>query len=378
MVSNKSAVVELPDQSDPTLDPVWQVEVDRADPAEWSALLDLFDDTNIYQTWSYGAVRWGSKNLSHLVVKRNGEVVGMAQLRIFRPTRFNFGMAYLRWGPLCHRRGRELDAEAALSLARALQEEYVCKRGLLLQVLPNAFVGSPRAALFQSGFAQFSHDPRIKANAYRTFVLDLAPPIEELRMNLDKKWRNQLTRAEKSGLRVVAGSRMEEYRTFCGMYAQMRTRKAFDSTVDIEEFGLLQEDLPETHRMRILICEQEGRPVSGLVASAMGDSAIYLLGATSDDGLKAKGAYLLQWTLIRWLKQNGFRCYDLGGIDPEDNPGVYLFKRGLSGADVSQLSPLVACNSVVSSATVRASLAAHRLVRSLGSKHLVRAHKSPG
>jgi Acetyltransferase (GNAT) domain len=378
MVSNKSAVVELPDQSDPTLDPVWQVEVDRADPAEWSALLDLFDDTNIYQTWSYGAVRWGSKNLSHLVVKRNGEVVGMAQLRIFRPTRFNFGMAYLRWGPLCHRRGRELDAEAALSLARALQEEYVCKRGLLLQVLPNAFVGSPRAALFQSGFAQFSHDPRIKANAYRTFVLDLAPPIEELRMNLDKKWRNQLTRAEKSGLRVVAGSRMEEYRTFCGMYAQMRTRKAFDSTVDIEEFGLLQEDLPETHRMRILICEQEGRPVSGLVASAMGDSAIYLLGATSDDGLNAKGAYLLQWTLIRWLKQNGFRCYDLGGIDPEDNPGVYLFKRGLSGADVSQLSPLVACNSVVSSATVRASLAAHRLVRSLGSKHLVRAHKSPG
>jgi len=378
MVSNKSAVVELPDQSDPTLDPVWQVEVDRADPAEWSALLDLFDDTNIYQTWSYGAVRWGSKNLSHLVVKRNGEVVGMAQLRIFRPTRFNFGMAYLRWGPLCHRRGRELDAEAALSLARALQEEYVCKRGLLLQVLPNAFVGSPRAALFQSGFAQFSHDPRINANAYRTFVLDLAPPIEELRMNLDKKWRNQLTRAEKSGLRVVAGSRMEEYRTFCGMYAQMRTRKAFDSTVDIEEFGLLQEDLPETHRMRILICEQEGRPVSGLVASAMGDSAIYLLGATSDDGLNAKGAYLLQWTLIRWLKQNGFRCYDLGGIDPEDNPGVYLFKRGLSGADVSQLSPLVACNSVVSSATVRASLAAHRLVRSLGSKHLVRAHKSPG
>ena len=115
--------------------------------------------------------------------------------------------------------------------------------------------------------------------------------------------------------------------------------------------------------MRIWICEQDGVPVAGLVASAMGDSAIYLLGATSDDGLNAKGAYLLQWTLIQWLKENGIRWYDLGGIDPEGNPGVYSFKRGLSGADVSQLTPLVACNNVFSSAVVRSKLAVNRAIR---------------
>jgi CelD/BcsL family acetyltransferase involved in cellulose biosynthesis len=122
--------------------------------------------------------------------------------------------------------------------------------------------------------------------------------------------------------------------------------------------------------MRILICEQDGVPVAGLVASAMGDSAIYLLGATSDNGLNAKGAYLLQWTLIQWLKENGFKWYDLGGIDPEGNPGVYSFKRGLSGTDLFQLTPLVACNSFVSSAIVRASLVAHRVVRSVATLHL--------
>ena len=52
--------------------------------------------------------------------------------------------------------------------------------------------------------------------------------------------------------------------------------------------------------------------MAGLVASAMGDSAIYLLGATSDEGLKSKGAYLLQWTLIKWLKECGFKWYDSG------------------------------------------------------------------
>ena len=102
----QSVVVDRQTGLNSKLDTGWQVDVDRATPAEWSAMLDLFYDANLYQTWSYGAVRWGRKNLSHLVLKRNGEVLGMAQLRIIRPTRFNFGMAYLRWGPLCHRRER--------------------------------------------------------------------------------------------------------------------------------------------------------------------------------------------------------------------------------------------------------------------------------
>jgi hypothetical protein len=358
------------------LDPVWRVEVDGATPAEWSSMLDLFYDANLYQTWSYGAVRWGRKNLSHLILKRDGEVLGMAQLRIVRPTSFNFGMAYLRWGPLYERRGMPPDLKVAICMVRALQEEYVSKRGLLLQILPNAFVGSPRAALFQSAFSGFRQEPQTSANTYRTFVLDLTPPLEELRRNLDKKWRNQLTRSEKNGLKVVAGSGIDEYRRFCRMYKQMRERKAFETTVDVEEFGRLQEDLPETHRMRVLICEQDRVPVAGLVASAMGDSAIYLLGATSDDGLNSKGAYLLQWTLIQWLKENGFKWYDLGGIDPKQNPGVYHFKSGLSGTDVSQLTPLVACNSVVSSAIVRTGLAMQHVFRgSMGTLNLARTLK---
>jgi len=341
----------------------WQVEVDRCTPAEWSQMIDLFNDANIYQTWSYGQVRWGEKNLSHLVLKRGGEVLGMAQLRIVRPTRFNFGMAYLRWGPLCERGGRPLDPEVVTRMACALEREYVRTRKLFLRILPNAFVGYPRAAVFQSAFGRFDPEPTALENTYRTFLLDLAPGLEELRKRLDKKWRNQLSRAEKNNLMVVAGSGGEQFRTFRLMYEQMRRRKAFETTVDVEEFERLQEDLIPPHRMRILICENQGVPVAGLVASAMGDSAIYLLGATSDEGLESKGSYLLQWTLIQWLKQEGIRWYDLGGIDPEVNPGGYHFKRGFSGADVIQMSPMVACTNLISSAVVWAGLAIKRTFR---------------
>ena len=180
---------------------------------------------------------------------------------------------------------------------------------------------------FNLASSSFTQEPQTSANMYRTFVLDLAPPIEELRRNLDEKWRNKLTRSEKNGLKVVAGNGTDEYRTFCRMYNQMWKRKTFETTVDVEEFGRLQEDLPETHRMRILICEQDGVPVAGLVASAMGDSAIYLLGATSDDGLNAKGAYLLQWTLIQWLKENGIQVVRLGGHRSGREPGCLFLQE---------------------------------------------------
>jgi len=113
-----------------------------------------------------------------------------------------------------------------------------------------------------------------------------------------------------------------------------------------------------------------------MVATAIGDTGVYLLGATSDEGLNAKGAYLLQWNMIEWLKENGIRWYDLGGIDPDANPGVYHFKKGFSGMDVLQLSPFVASNSAVSSVIAKAGMAMQRALRgSSGTLHLARTLK---
>jgi len=354
----------------------WQVEVDRATPQEWSGMLDLFDDANIYQTAAYGGVRWREKNLSRLVLKRDGEVRGMAQLRIIRPTPLKFGMAYLRWGPLWARRGLPHDPEVPMRLAHAIENEYLDKRKLFLRIIPNAFAGSSRAATMQSVFSRFTAESSDAEGGYRTFVLDLSPSLDELRKSFDPKWRNKLSGAEKNGLTVTAGNGCAEYRVFREMYGQMHQRKAFESTVDVDEFGRIQDGLSESQRMRVLLCEHKGNAVAGLVVSAIGDSAIYLLGATSDDGLKAKGSYLLQWNMIQWLKREGIRRYDLGGIDPAANPGVYLFKRGFSGADVCQISPLAASNSAVSSGIARAGLAMQRTLRGSWSPvHLARSLK---
>ena len=177
---------------------------------------------------------------------------------------------------------------------------------------------------------------------------------------------------------MIAGHGSDEFRTFCKIYSQMRKRKAFETTVDADEFGRIQEGLTGSQFMRVLICQDKGVDVAGLVASAMGDSAIYLLGATSDAGLNSKGAYLLQWTLICWLKKCGIKSYDLGGINPEGNSGVYHFKKGLSGVDICQISPFAASDSAFSGGMVKAGLAMQRRFRSsLRPLNIVRSVKQP-
>jgi len=355
--------------------PTYQIEVDRATSDSWAGMLDLFQDGNLYQTWAYGSVRWGRENLSHLVVKKDTEVLGMCQLRIVRPTSLKFGIAYVRWGPLFCRRGKPPDPEVATCLAHALEDEYVRKRGLLLRILPNAFAGSARAAIIQTAFSRFKNQASAaNDHPYRTFVIDLAPPLEELRKKLDKKWRNALSRAERNDLHIVEGNGVEQYRIFCQMYGEMLKRKGFDTTVSIEQFGRIQEELPLNHRMHTLISFQGSVPAAGIVSSAMGDSSIYLLGATGDKGLTSNGGYLLQWTWIRMLKEKGFRWYDLGGIDPERNPGVYHFKSGLSGVESFHVSPLVASDGGLGSAIITSGEAAYKTILGCARKLRARAH----
>lgn len=326
----------------------FHVEIDQATPKSWSEALDLFSDANLYQTWAYGESRKGNSTLSHFVLRRGEEIVAMAQLRIAPRWPIKCGIALLRWGPICHRKGQELDPMVIQAVARALEVEYVAKRGLFLRILPCAFIGTARAQQFDTAFRRFSSKPFGPGETYRTFVLDLQPPLEELRKKLDQKWRNQLNRAEKNNLHIKAGEQPELFKAFAGIYAETLARKKFTPSSDLDEFARMQLLLPERHRLRVFICEENGIPVSGTIATGIGDTGIYLFGGTSDAGMKAKGAYLLQWSMVQWLKQLGVRYYNLGGINPDTNPGVYHFKSGFSGQDVLYSHALVGCDNWLS------------------------------
>jgi lipid II:glycine glycyltransferase (peptidoglycan interpeptide bridge formation enzyme) len=232
---------------------------------------------------------------------------------------------------LWRRKGAATDPGDFEDMVARLRAEYAVKRGLQLRIAPNVAQdesGRFEAILCAEGYAPTS------IPGYRTLVLDLTQPVDAIRKSLDQKWRNSLNRSEKNGLSVLEGTDDGLYERFARMYREMIDRKRFRSSVDIDLFAEVQRNLPEEQKMRIFLCECRGVAVAAAIGTCIGDTGIYLFGATSDDG---KELNLLQWRMIAWMKERGCRRYDLGGIDPEGNPGVYHFKKGISNAEVRHI-----------------------------------------
>ena len=307
------------------------VEIDGANDARWTEVIAQFDDAVLYQTQAFGAARRGTANLSHLVLKRGTEILACCQVSLHRAPWVNAGIADVTWGPLWRRKGGQPDPDVLLQLIRELKLEYGIKRRCLLRIWPAA-TGENKEVMTRildgEGFGRQS-----SGTPYRTLLVDISPPLEALRSNLLQKWRNCLNKAERNGLNVIEGTSDELYGMFLTLADEMLDRKGFTSGVDYREYRRIQQNLPVPHKMDIMVCTVQGEPVCASIYSAMGDTGIYLLGATGRKALGLNGAYLLQWRMIERLKERGARYYDLGGIDPEHNPGVYKFKLGVAGRD---------------------------------------------
>lgn len=315
-----------------------KLEATRLDAAQWHDVMRRFEDATIYQTVAFGSVCWKEKQLHHLVLRdASGEALAATQVRLMTVPLLNRGIAYVRWGPLFRRRGQEADPECFRQALVALKKEYAERRQLMLRIQPHVFSNDPwyetiRSILESEGFV---HRPALPM--YRTLRVDLSANLEAVRKGMHQRWRNKLKRAEGEGTTATLSDSVEAYRRFLGAYDEMMARKRFDTTVDVREFERVQERLPAEARLRTLICEKDGVLQNALVVAPAGDGAIYLLAATSNAGLEGNGAFLLQWRALDYLKTHGFRWYDMGGINPETNPGVYQFKSGVGGIDCRHL-----------------------------------------
>jgi len=306
-------------------------EVDTVKRHEWYEIMQDFSDASLYQTWSYGLVRWGEGRLSHLILKKDGIIVACAQVIIIKAPFLQAGIAYVPGGPLWHLSGRQEDIEILGEIIKALKKEYGALRRMHLRIQVKMPHDSPEVVAGLMGGEGFTHYLSLKTG--RTFFVNLDPSLEELRTSMQRQWRNNLKKAEKNGLSLVEGNDMELYDMFYKIYQEMHARKKFAQHVRIEEYRSIQSDLPDRLKMHIMVCTSNGNLCSALVTSAMGDNAVNLLAATSSYDIEHRlnSSHLLFWKMMDWAKKRKCTWYDLGGIDPDQNPGGYQFKKGLAG-----------------------------------------------
>jgi hypothetical protein len=310
----------------------YHVEIDAVDPRVWCNEIAAFTDANLYQLWQYGSAAQRFTSVSRLLLKSGIETIAAAEVRLVRLPFVKGGIAYVLWGPLCR---WNTDVDVFSQVLRAMRNEYVVRRGMVLRISPRLFDQNDEAvlALSEEGFSPVDH-----VRAKRSLILDLDRSLEELRRTLDKKWRNCLSKAERSSLTLRSGTSLELFDRFVPVYEQMLDRKQLAPSADIQKHRRIQETLPDSLKMRVVLASLEGQACAGAIYSALGDTAVYLFGGTNAVGMRTCASYLVHWEILKALKERGIQHYDLNGIDPELNPGVYHFKAGLAGRAGKQVT----------------------------------------
>jgi thymidylate synthase len=319
-------------------------EIDQINKHAWSEQLMHFSDATIYQTWSYGGIRWGENCLSHLVVKAGDEIVGLAQVAIKKLPILDAGIAYVPWGPIWSRKRGGKHNDVIQKVLCALKQEYCLRRGLLLRIAPQEIEKDAEpicSYLTAEGYVY-------RSKPYQTLIIDLSNNTEDLYKKTSRRWHRALKTATAEGLTVIEDRQEDSFKILGAIYDQMVSRKGFIPGVNIHEFSKVQADLPQTLKLKVLICKHNHKPIAALAASLIGEKGIGLLGATSTEGLNLGGFHLLNWKMMEWMKQAGARYYDFGGYDPKRNPGTARFKDGLPGEVICHIGQYEACSNLLS------------------------------
>jgi lipid II:glycine glycyltransferase (peptidoglycan interpeptide bridge formation enzyme) len=314
----------------------------------WPRIAKEFHEYSYEQSLDYAdamAAKAGA-TARFLAVQEAGRVLGVAAVRM-KPLPFiNRSIAYISGGPMTHRRNVSAAGQELHIVLKAIRRQLVEREGHILYLrLPIVLSSSGQIELDIKSL-RFESTRRVRS--YRTITVDLAPDEEDLLARLAGKWRTDLKYAQRAGLILERGTDPHFLNRFMKLFGEMREAKNFDVHVDPRTFFALS---PESIGIDVLIATKDGKDAAGHVLSRLGDTAVYLFGATNDLGRATKAGYLLNWQSMLLAKAHGHSWYDLGGIDPESNPGVYTFKSRMGGRLVTALGPYEALPGGVVGAT---------------------------
>lgn len=233
-----------------------------------------------------------------------------------------FRLAMVMMGPVWL---RQVSAEVQAAALAALAQSYPTTGRTAVLVMP---AEDDVAAL------KLLRAPRM-VSSYHTALLDLTPPLEELRAGLKGKWRNRLVAAEKSALTVrTMGDRPEAYQWLLDKETAQRKRQRY-AAMPVEMVPAFQ-DVAGRSQILALAARLDGVDVAGCLFLIHGPTATYHIGWSSPDGRALNAHNLIQWTAMERLKGKGVKTLDLGGLTGDRSDGMVRFKLGTGARPISQ------------------------------------------
>lgn len=174
----------------------------------------------------------------------------------------------------------------------------------------------------------------------KTIWINLQQDLAKLWEKLDKQWRYGVGRSRRLGVETYLAETKNEISDFYRLCLTTSKEKKF-RFAHSEAFlhYLIEHGNDDTVRGRLFLAKYNHIIVSGAFILQSGRNIHYFFGAVDRKHSSLRAGELVQWSVIEWACQRGLVCYDLEGIDPNENSGVAAFKKKMGG-DVVTLSPV--------------------------------------
>ncbi len=302
----------------------------------WDAFVREHPRGHILQMSSYGALKsafgWTS---ARITLAEDGELVAGSQI-LLRPFPFKMGqLAYLPMGPL---------------VTTTEQTTYLWK------MIDRHLRNTDRAVFlkWEPGiYTEQETQPEIKPYGFKPTDQTIQPPNTIL-INLRGDEDTIMARMNQGTRRKIRKSLKKDITYYEATGDDVHKFTAMmQTTGERNEFGVhepayyqLAYDLFVPQRdAALILAEHEGDVLAGVMVFAIGKTAWYLYGASSNIKRNLMAAYGVQWQAIQWAKSRRCHIYDMWGIPDvhevilEENFterhdglwGVYGFKRGWGG-----------------------------------------------
>lgn len=303
----------------------------------WDRFVDEHRQGHLLQSWHWGDLKanghWEPLRLA-LFDDETRAIVAGAQVLLrtvpFVPSRLA-NLAYIPRGPVIDWSQSEVCGAFFSQL-----NLFMRRRGAIaLRLEPGQPLETQEGELLVKRLAH-QHARSVHAvQPLRTIVLDLEPDEEILLARMKEKWRYNVRLAARKGITVRVAETLADISSWYQLLQTTGERDAFG----IHELAYYERvwNLMHPHdEARLFLAEHEGRLLAGIFVGLFARQAIYLFGASGNEGRQLMPNYALQWEAIRWAKQRDALLYDFWGIpetdaESEAMSGVYRFKRGWGG-----------------------------------------------
>jgi len=303
---------------------------------DWDQMILGAEGQSLIQSWEYGAAKadTGPWRVERGEFVADGHIIAVCQILLRDLPLIGGGLAWVNRGPLVLPAQSQVKEVNASVLIDALATNY-CDQGAYYLRLAPPTVFAPASS---------------KAKATETLgwasaTIDLSIDIETLRKNLNQKWRNCLNKAERLSLEVREGTDQETFAHFLKAHDGFLKAAGFDASLDSKLLACLQDHTPESRKMTALLAFDKGDMVGSVLIAKFGETCEYLAGNSTDHGRKNNVGQLLLWNAIVAMKDQGFKQFDVGGMDEFLTPsGILRFKKGLGGVPYRLANELESIN----------------------------------